>query len=95
MKTIAKAAGGDVQSLRQMASYSHEAAFERQDLTGLVCLAEALTFSRLASALGCDTARGNAFTILHDMAERLSDLGDFTQAEVFAAQAEVMERELN
>jgi len=84
---MARAAGGDIRSLREMASRSHEAAFSRRDLTGVICLTEALTFSRLATAVGCHKSTGNTAAILIEMAELLCAMGERAQGEAFAAQA--------
>lgn len=84
---MAKAAGGDIRSLREMASRSHEAAFDRRDLTGVICLSEALTFARLATAAGCQKSAGNTAAILAEMAALLCSIGERTQGEAFAVQA--------
>lgn len=87
MQLMAKAAGGDIRSLREMASRSHEAAFGRRDLTGVICLSEALTFSRLATAAGCQKSNGNTAAILLEMASMLCAMGEDAQGQAFAKQA--------
>lgn len=75
-----------------MASRSHKASEGRKDLTGLICLAEALTFARLAAASGCDRATGNTAAILHDIAARIADMGEPAQSKPFRAQADELEQ---
>jgi hypothetical protein len=87
MHVMTSAARGDLKALREMASRSHEAAEGRSDATALICLTEALTFSRIAAAGGCRKAAANTLAILLDLAALLRSIGETEQAAVFSHQA--------
>lgn len=91
MQVLTKAASGDLSALREMASRAHEAADGRRDTVALICLAEALTFSRIAAAGGCPKSAGNSLALLLDLSSLLSAIGEQEQASAFARQAELLE----
>lgn len=87
MHVMTNAARGDLKALREMASRSHEAAEGRTDATALICLTEALTFSRIAAAGGCQKAARNTLALLLDLAELLHTIGETEHAATFTRQA--------
>jgi hypothetical protein len=91
MQVLSIAAKGEPRALREMASRSHEAAEGRRDVAALICLAEALTFSRLAAAGGCKKAAGNTIAILRDLSALLREMGELEQSAAFARQGALVE----
>lgn len=92
-EVLTKAASGDVRSLREMASMAQEASEGRDHSATLICLAEALTFSRLAASSGSKAARRNVVALLADIADELFAAGD-RNATSFSVQALVVARQM-
>ena len=84
--TLTRAATGDIRSLRDMADRSHLAGEGHAFIPSLICLVEALTFSRLAASAGCSKSRGHVVAMLAELSGALDAVGDSNGA-IFAAQA--------
>lgn len=84
--TLTSAANGSVPALLRMADEAHEAGDGEAFIPSLVCLVEALTFTRLAAAGGSSNAKRHVVSLLSDLSDLLASAGE-DHATSFAAQA--------
>lgn len=84
--TLTRAATGDIGSLRSMADRSHMAGDGHAFIPSLICLVEALTFSRLAASAGCSNSKRHVVAMLAELSDALASVGD-GNSHAFAAQA--------
>ena len=84
--TLTRAAMGDIGSLKVMADTAHLAGDGGAFFPSLICLVEALTFSRLAASAGCPKSKRHVVAMLAELSDTLATVGDGNSG-AFAAQA--------